>query len=82
MKYAIQEEIGHHFLDSAVELLKLGRKFVLVLDNIDWDVRVHDMHSDNQNRSVHAVATSIVFNRVSQTTYQMTIPKKIWLIVI
>lgn len=34
-KYTIQEEIGHHFLDRAIELLKQGRKFVLVLDNID-----------------------------------------------
>ena len=38
---------------------------MLVLDNIDWDVRVHDMRSDNLNKSVHTVATSIVFNRVS-----------------
>ena len=64
-KYTIQEEIGHHFLDRAVELLKQGRKFVLVLDNIDWDVRVHEMRSDHQNKSVHAVTTSIVFVMMS-----------------
>ena len=38
---------------------------MFVLDNIGWDVRVHDMRYDNQNKSVHAVATSIVFDRVS-----------------
>ena len=38
---------------------------VFVLDNIDWDVRAHDMRSNKQNRSVHAVATSIVFDRVA-----------------
>ena len=43
MKYTIQEKVGHHFLDHAVELLKQGRKCVFVLDNIDWDVRVHDI---------------------------------------
>ena len=76
MKYTIQDEIGQHFLDHAVELLKQGRKFVLVLDNIDWDVRVHDMRSDHQNKSVHAVATSIVFNRVSSDHLPDDKPKK------
>ena len=65
MKYNIQDDFGNHFLDHAVEQLKAGKKFVLVLDNIDWDVKVHDMRSDKQNTSVHAVATSIVFDRVS-----------------
>lgn len=76
MKYTIQEEIGHHFLDHAAELLKQGRKFVFVLDNIDWDVRVHDMRSDHQNKSVHAVATSIVFNRISSDHLPDDKPKK------
>ena len=35
MKYKIQEDIGKHFLDHAVQELKKGKKFVLVLDNID-----------------------------------------------
>ena len=65
MKYTIQEEIGKHFLDHVVQLVKEGRSFVFVLDNVDWDVKVHDMRSDKQSRSVHAVATSIVFDRVS-----------------
>ena len=34
------------------------------MDNMDWDVKVHEMRSDNQNKSVHAVATSLVFDRV------------------
>ena len=65
MKYTIQEDIGHHFLDNAVQLAKELKKFVLALDNIDWDNKVHDMRSGHQNRSVHAVASSIVFNRLS-----------------
>ena len=65
MKYTIQEDIGHHFLDTAVQPEKEGKKFVFVLDNIDWDAKVHDMHSGHQNKSVHAVASSTVFDRVS-----------------
>ena len=65
MKYTIQEEIGKHFLDRAARLLKEGKKLVFVLDNIDWDVKAHSMRSDHQNKSVHAVATSIVFDRIS-----------------
>ena len=65
MKPKIQENIGSHFLDHAVELVKQGKKFVLVLHNIDWEVKVHDMPSDNQNKSVDAVATSIVFDCVA-----------------
>ena len=39
----ILEQIGDHFLDHAVVLVKAGRKFVLVCDNIDLEERVHDM---------------------------------------
>lgn len=62
-KYKIRENIGHHFLDRAVEMVKEGQTFVLV--PIYWEVKVHDMRSDKQNKSVHAVATSIVFDRVA-----------------
>jgi len=65
MKCNIQDNIGNDFLDHAVQQLKAGKKFVLVLDNIDLDVKVHDMRSDKQNTNVHAVATSIVSDRVS-----------------
>ena len=44
--------------------MKLGYKFVYVLDNIDWEEKAHDMRQDVQNKSVHAIATSVVFNRV------------------
>ena len=66
-KYSL-DEIGEHFMDHAVELVKKGHKFVFVLDNIDWTVQAHDMRADNQNRSVHAVATSLVFDRVPQVS--------------
>ena len=36
MKYNIQEEIGKHCFDQAVQLVKEGRTFVFVIDNIDW----------------------------------------------
>ncbi|XP_028418118.1 uncharacterized protein LOC114543248 [Dendronephthya gigantea] len=64
-KYPILEDIGKSFIDHAAELVKSGHKFVYVLDNIDWEEKAHDMRQNVQNRSVHAVATSIVFNRVS-----------------
>jgi hypothetical protein len=60
----VLDDIGNHFLDHAVELVKAGNKFVYVVDNIDWEERVHDMRSSHQNKSVHAVATSVVFTRV------------------
>ena len=50
-KYTILDEIGDHFLDHAVELVKEGKKFVLVCDNIDWEERVPDMRSDYQTRA-------------------------------
>ena len=63
-KYAILDDIGETFIDKAVEMVKSGHKFVYVLDNIDWEEKAHDMRTDAQNKSVHAVATSIVFSRV------------------
>lgn len=63
-KYKILDEIGKHFLDHAVMLVKSGYKFVFVLDNIDWEEKAHDVRKDSQNKSVHAVATSMVFNRI------------------
>ena len=68
-KYTIQDNIGRQFLDLAVQLIKEGKRFVLVLDNIDWDVKAHDVRSNKQNRSVHAVATSIVFDRVNSDDF-------------
>ena len=59
------DDIGKHFLDHAVELVKAGMKFVYVIDNIDWEERVHDMREYHQNKSVHAVANSMVFFRIS-----------------
>ena len=76
MKYTFEEEIGKHFLDHAVQLLKEGKNFVLVLDNIDWDVKVHNMRSDQQNRSVHAVAPSMAFDRISSSNILDNGPKK------
>jgi len=76
MKYTIQEKIGKHFLDHGVQLLKEGKIFVLVLDNIDWDVKVHDMQSDSQNRNMHAVATGMVFHRISASKRPDNGPRK------
>ena len=75
MKYNIQEEIGRkHCFDQAVQLVKEGRTFVFVIDNIDWTLKVHDMRSDKQNTSVHVVATSIVFDRVKGDDLSNEIP--------
>ncbi|XP_028411476.1 uncharacterized protein LOC114534127 [Dendronephthya gigantea] len=63
-KYVVYDDIGKHFLDHAVELVKSGMKFVYVVDNIDWEERVHDMREHHQNKSIHAVATSMVFTRI------------------
>lgn len=37
---------------------------MFVLDNTDWEFKVH-MHSNKQNKSVHAIATSIVFDCIA-----------------
>ena len=63
-KNTILDDIGNHFLDGAAQLVKSGFRFVYVLDNIHWEEKAHDMRKHVQNRSVHAVATSIVFNRI------------------
>ena len=65
MKYPILDDIGAQFLEHAAKLVQSGHTFVYVHDNIDWEEKAHDVRQDVQNRSVHAVATSIVFNRVS-----------------
>ena len=75
-KHVILDDIGQHFLDCAVHLVKAGKKFVYVVDNIDWEEKVHDMRQDYQNKSVHAVATSIVFSRVSSNQLPDNGPQK------
>ena len=76
MKYAILDDIGNHFMDHAVELVKKGHKFVYVMDNIDWTIKVHEMQSDNQNKDVHAVATSLVFDRVPKKEFSSKAPQQ------
>ena len=66
-KMSVLQNVFWHFMDHAVELVKRENKLVFVLDNIDWTVKVHDMRADNQNRSVHAVASSLVFDCVPQS---------------
>ena len=41
-KYDIMDEIGKHNLGKAVKLVKGKKSFVIVLDNIDWTLQVHD----------------------------------------
>ncbi len=54
---------GEHFIEHAVELVKFGLKFVYVLDNINWEEKAH-VRTDNQNKCVYAVASSIVFAQI------------------
>ena len=77
LKYTILKENGDNFLDRAMKLVKAGTKFVLVCDNIDWEEKVHDMRSDHQNKSVHAVATTLVFNRVPSDHLPDNGPQKV-----
>ena len=67
MKYDVQDEIGTHFLEKVVEEVKAGKTFSFVMDNIDWEEKVHEMRSVNENKTIHAVATSVVFDRVSSS---------------
>ena len=63
-------------MDLAVKKVQEGETFVYVLDNIDWMEKVHDMRSDAQNKSVHAVATSLVFDRISSKDLPEDGPKR------
>lgn len=67
-KYDILDENGLHFLDQAVELTGSGREFSVALDNIDWEIKVHDMREADQNVSEHAVATTLVFDSDIKTS--------------
>jgi hexokinase len=71
-KYTILDDIGEEFIDKALEMVKSGDMFFYVLDNIDWEEQAHDMRTDAQNKSVHAVATSIVFSRIPIDPLHMT----------
>ena len=76
MKYSIFDDLGNHFVDRAIELVKSGHKFVYILDNIDWEEKTHDMRQKIQNQSVHAVATTIVFNRIPDRSLPDSGPQK------
>ena len=77
MKYTIQEEIRKHFLDGAVQLLQEGRTFVFVLDNIDWDITVHDMRSENQNKVFMLYQQVLPLTVSLPTTYPMMAQREI-----
>ena len=46
---AMKSTIQGKKLDRAVQLVNEGKRFVLVLDNIDWEFKVHDMRPNKQN---------------------------------
>lgn len=75
-KYTILDNIGSHFLDYAIELTRKGKKFTIVLDNIDWEIRAHDLREEHQNVSEHAVASTLVFDRVSSDHLPDNSPQK------
>ena len=73
-KCNILDEIGDHFMDLAVTKVEEGDTFVL--DNIDRMDEVHDMRSDARNKSVHAVLTSLVLDRITSKDLPDDGPKK------
>ena len=75
-KYPLLDEIGDHFMDHAVQLVKSGVQFVYVLDNIDWEEKAHDVRTDSQNKSVHAVASSVVFCHIPSSDLPDDGPQK------
>ena len=46
---AMKSTIQGKKLDRAVQLVNEGKRFVLVLDNIDSEFKVHDMRPNKQN---------------------------------
>ncbi|CAB4032541.1 Hypothetical predicted protein [Paramuricea clavata] len=74
-KYEIMDKIGKHHLEKAIELVKEKKSFVIVLDNIDWTQKVYDAQKENQNKSVHAVSSCLVFDCVSSSHLPDNLPQ-------
>ena len=47
----------------------------MLKEKIDWTLQVHDAWKDNQNKSVHALASCLVFDHVSSSDLRNDLPQ-------
>ncbi|XP_061184242.1 uncharacterized protein LOC133192263 [Saccostrea echinata] len=59
------DQIGGHFNDEMVELVRKGRRFRIVGDNINWKVGVHDQRIDNKDKFHHAFGSAILVQNIN-----------------
>ncbi len=71
-----KRKLAHISWKWVVEEVKAGKTFSFVMDNIDWEEKVHELRSDNQYKTIHAVATSVVFDRVSSSCLEDDEPQQ------
>ena len=60
----VVELIGGHFNDQLIDLLKQGKRFRLVVDNINWKVGVHDQRLDNTSKMMHAFGSAAIVQNI------------------
>ena len=60
----VVELIGGHFNDQLIDLLKQGKRFRLVGDNINWKVGVHDQRLDNTSKMMHAFGSAAIVQNI------------------
>ncbi|XP_028419195.1 uncharacterized protein LOC114544904 [Dendronephthya gigantea] len=63
-KVNLLDEIGGHFADEAITMVKNGCKMQGTGDNWDFRILCHDMRKDHQNKDMHYFASNLLFERV------------------
>lgn len=69
------DEIGGHFADEAVEMVKKGCKMQGTGDNWDFRITAHDMRKEHQNKDMHYFASNLIFDRVPTPDHLSVAPK-------
>lgn len=54
------DQIGGHFNDELIDLIREGRRFRIVGDNINWKVDVHDQRLENKDKFHHAFGSAFL----------------------
>ena len=66
--------MGGHFHDKIVELVKEGKKFYTVNDNLNCKTKVKNMRVDHRNKQNNWFASIIVFERIDFSHLDNVIP--------
>lgn len=58
------DQVGGHFNDELTDLIREGRRFRIVGDNINWKVDVHDQRLENKDKFHHAFGSAILVQNI------------------